>query len=99
MAPRTEKVTAERRATKPATLRRPHVRRLGPTVRDAILEAAERCSALPDLDTRTADEILGYDERGSFDTCSPAPRGDAGDQDPTVGAPSTPSSDRPPRTG
>ena len=40
-------------------------RKAAPSIRDAILEISERCSALPDLDTRTADEILGYDERGS----------------------------------
>jgi len=29
-----------------------------------LLEIGKRCAALPDLDTRTADEILGYDEHG-----------------------------------
>jgi antitoxin VapB len=29
-----------------------------------LLEIGRRCAVLPDLDTRTADEILGYDERG-----------------------------------
>ena len=29
-----------------------------------ILEIGRRCAALPDLDTRTVDEILGYDEHG-----------------------------------
>jgi antitoxin VapB len=29
-----------------------------------ILAIARRCAALPDLDTRSADEILGYDEDG-----------------------------------
>ena len=29
-----------------------------------ILEIGKRCAALPDLDARTADEILGYDEHG-----------------------------------
>ena len=33
---------------------------------NSIREISERCSALPDLDTRTADEILGYDESGGF---------------------------------
>lgn len=47
-------------------LRRTRDRKLAPSTRDAILEIAERCSTLPDLDTRTADEILGYDERGGF---------------------------------
>lgn len=27
---------------------------------------SRRSSALPDLDTRTAEEILGYDEKGTF---------------------------------
>ena len=27
-------------------------------------EIALRCAALPDLDTRSADEIIGYDENG-----------------------------------
>ncbi len=31
-----------------------------------IREIARRCAALPDLDTRTPDEILGYDEKGTF---------------------------------
>ena len=29
-----------------------------------LLEIGRRCAALPDLDTRTPDEILGYDEHG-----------------------------------
>ncbi len=32
--------------------------------RDAILKIAARCKALPDLDPRSADEILGYDKAG-----------------------------------
>jgi antitoxin VapB len=32
--------------------------------REAIMEVSRRCSALPDLDTRSPDEILGYDEVG-----------------------------------
>ena len=47
-------------------LRRTRGRRLPPSMRDALLEVSERCAALADLDTRTADEILGYDERGGF---------------------------------
>ena len=35
-------------------------------IRNAILETSGRCAALPDLDERTADEILGYDGRGGF---------------------------------
>ncbi len=41
-------------------------RKTAPSVRDAILEVSERCAALPDLDTRTPEEILGYDQRGVF---------------------------------
>ncbi len=29
-------------------------------------EIARRCAALPDLDRRTDEEIVGYDERGLF---------------------------------
>lgn len=32
--------------------------------RDAILKIAARCKALPELDPRSADEILGYDKAG-----------------------------------
>lgn len=47
-------------------LRRARGRRTAPSVRDALVEISERCAALPDLDTRSADEILGYDGRGTF---------------------------------
>lgn len=47
-------------------LRRTRGRKVAPSIRDAILDISERCAALPDLDGRTADEILGYDERGGF---------------------------------
>ncbi len=41
-------------------------RRSGPSRRDAILEVADRCTALPDIDTRNPDEILEYDKHGGF---------------------------------
>ncbi len=47
-------------------LRRTRGRKIAPSMSDAILEISERCAALPDLDARPADEILGYDERGEF---------------------------------
>ena len=47
-------------------LRRTRGRRVAPSMSDAILEISARCAALPDLDARPADEILGYDERGRF---------------------------------
>jgi antitoxin VapB len=33
-------------------------------LREELAVIRRRCAALPMLDTRTADEILGYDERG-----------------------------------
>jgi len=55
--------TAVRRAAGERLLR---VRRerAGRSLATEILEIGRRCAALPDLDTRPADEILGYDENG-----------------------------------
>lgn len=39
-------------------------RRLAPHLKDVIMEISARCSALPDQDARSAEEILGYDEHG-----------------------------------
>ena len=47
-------------------LRRCRGRKAAPSIRDAILEVSERCAALTDVDTRSAEEILGHDERGAF---------------------------------
>lgn len=33
---------------------------------EKIMEISRRCAALPTLDDRTPDEILGYDEKGLF---------------------------------
>jgi len=33
---------------------------------ETLIAIGRRCSSLPDLDTREADEILGYDETGTF---------------------------------
>jgi antitoxin VapB len=33
-------------------------------LRDELRDIAERCSKLPTLDDRPADDLLGYDERG-----------------------------------
>ncbi|WP_202683441.1 type II toxin-antitoxin system VapB family antitoxin [Skermanella mucosa] len=38
--------------------------RSGKRLADELKEIGARCSALPDLDTRSADEILGYVEHG-----------------------------------
>ena len=31
-----------------------------------IMEISKRCSALPDVDRRTPEHIMGYDEQGTF---------------------------------
>lgn len=36
-------------------------------VEDAILDISQRCATLPDLDKRSADQILGYDTAGAFE--------------------------------
>jgi hypothetical protein len=41
-------------------------RRSAPDLAETLLAISRRCSALPDLDVRDADEILGYDEKGAF---------------------------------
>ncbi len=35
-----------------------------PNLKNEILAISRRCAALPDLDTRSADKILGYDRDG-----------------------------------
>jgi antitoxin VapB len=41
-------------------------RRSAPNLEETLLAISRRCSGLPDLDAREADEILGYDEKGAF---------------------------------
>lgn len=41
-------------------------RRSAPDLVETLMAISRRCSSLPDLDTRDADEILGYDEKGAF---------------------------------
>ena len=45
-------------------LRRVRRDRAGRSLAEELLEIGRRCASLPDLDRRTADEILGYDEHG-----------------------------------
>ena len=45
-------------------LAREEGRRKATSIRDELLAIGRRCAALPDLDTRRPDEILGYDEIG-----------------------------------
>ena len=35
-------------------------------LKDSLAQIAAECAALPNLDTRSADEILGYGESGGF---------------------------------
>ena len=39
-------------------------RRVVPDLAEEILAVSDRCRVLPDLDVRSADEILGYGEAG-----------------------------------
>jgi len=41
-------------------------RRSAPDLVETLMEISRRCSSLPDLDTRSADEILDYDDIGAF---------------------------------
>jgi antitoxin VapB len=41
-------------------------RRSAPDLAETLMAISRRSSALPDLDTRSADEILGYDEKDAF---------------------------------
>lgn len=45
-------------------LKREQGRARGRQLGEELLEIAERCAALPDIDTRSPDEILGYGETG-----------------------------------
>ncbi|MEE8247479.1 MAG: type II toxin-antitoxin system VapB family antitoxin [Alphaproteobacteria bacterium] len=53
------------RALREALVRR-RGRRTAPDVTEAILRISRHCAALPDLDDRPPDEILGYDQHGGF---------------------------------
>lgn len=41
-------------------------RRSAPDLLEELMGISRRCSALDDLDSRDADDILGYDEAGAF---------------------------------
>ena len=55
--------TAVQRAAE-ERLQRVRRERGGRSLADEILEIGKRCADLPDLDPRSDDEILGYDEHG-----------------------------------
>jgi antitoxin VapB len=41
--------------------------RTAPDLLQDILAISKRCSRLPDKDSRSAEEVLGYDEKGTFE--------------------------------
>ena len=45
-------------------LLRVRARRAEPDLVERIMEIGRHCASLPDLDTRSPDEIIGYDEIG-----------------------------------
>jgi len=55
--------TAVRRAAE-ERLQRIRRDKSGRRLADELLAIGARCRALPDLDTRSAEDILGYDEHG-----------------------------------
>jgi antitoxin VapB len=59
-----ESVTAAVRKAAEERLQRVLRQQAGRSVAEEILEIGNRCAALPDLDARSGDEILGYDQHG-----------------------------------
>jgi antitoxin VapB len=64
LAKRTGVSITEAITTAREQLAREEGKRRAPRVRDELLAIGRRCAALPDLDTRSPEEILGYDEIG-----------------------------------
>ena len=61
-----ESITAAVQHSLEERLERLKGRRSSPDLVETMLAISRRCGALPDLDDRPADEILGYDEIGAF---------------------------------
>jgi antitoxin VapB len=59
-----ETVTAAVRRAAEERLQRVRRARAGRNLTEEILEIGRRCASLPDLDMRSAEIILGYDEHG-----------------------------------
>ena len=59
-----ETVTAAVRKAAEERVQRVRRARAGRNLAAEILEIGRRCASLPDLDTRPAEAILGYDEHG-----------------------------------
>ena len=59
-----ETVTTAVRHAAEQRLQRVRRRLSGRSLKDELMAIGKRCAALPDFDTRSADEIIGYDENG-----------------------------------
>jgi antitoxin VapB len=59
-----ESVTAAVRRAAEERLQRVRRRHAGRNLAEELMEIGRHCASLPDFDTRSADEILGYDENG-----------------------------------
>ena len=59
-----EAITTTIRKAVEDRLERVRRQRRSGVLKDELLAIATYCAALPDLDRRSADEILGYDDRG-----------------------------------
>lgn len=59
-----ESLTEAVRSSLRQRLSREERSRPDPTVREKLTEIAARCSRRPLLDSRTDDDIIGYDDRG-----------------------------------
>ncbi|HUB48059.1 MAG TPA: type II toxin-antitoxin system VapB family antitoxin [Acetobacteraceae bacterium] len=59
-----ETVTTAMRRAAEERLQRVRRGRAGGRLATELLAIGKRCAALPDIDRRTPDEILGYDEHG-----------------------------------
>src|SRR5262249_8521072 len=59
-----ETVTAAVRRAAEERLQRVRRKQGGRSLAEELLEIGRRCAALPEQDTRTAEEIIGYDENG-----------------------------------
>ncbi len=62
--PTGESVTEAVRKVAEERLQRLRRGKAGRRLAEELLEIGARCAALPDLDQRSADEIIGYDENG-----------------------------------
>jgi antitoxin VapB len=59
-----ETVTAAVQRAAEERLQRVKRRQAGRSLAAELLEIGRRCASLPDVDTRSSDDIVGYDEHG-----------------------------------